>query len=1097
MATRNHVIYVAPSPRDRVVGTLRETGLAVQSVPSHQACLDALDDGSCDCIITAYDLEDGTTGIDLCVDLAESGVPVIVYAAAGSEAIAGEALAAGAAGYVPTSQGLNTLVTRVLEVIVSHDSADEQPEKVYVAGAADVSSAGDDAGDGGYPDPSWQLPTTGPSESGALPADATPEPDANWKDLAMQQSPVAIIEWSLDLEVRHWNPAAESLFGYDEAAARGRQATELIIPADEAASFRAWWDEWLDGELTQSRGISRNVRSDGSTVRCEWFSTPLIDATGEPCGVLSIARDATTDFRRSVALEELQTATQELMQMTAIDAIADRLIETTADLIEGALAGVRVYDSRHNHLELVGVSDHLESAGTPERPIGPGDGSLWDIYESQEQVVIDDASAEMVPYELDVSVGNAVVHPLGDHGLLTVASTGETRLEEVDRNLIHILSATAEVALDRAARERELERAKMVIEAVGDSMYAADATGRFVTVNDTLVDLTGYDRGELIGAHLSRFLTDESVVRGQREIERIVSGESSTVATYEVEVVTADGEHIPCEATTTVPDREGLDQQFAGSVGIVRDVSDRKSMEAELRGRRKKTEQLHAIASRLEACETPAQVYDLTIEAAEEVLEFDVCVVEAVVGDELVPKAVSSKLGSERASKHKSVETGIAGKTVSNQRSYRIDDVKGHDEAEPTLAAYRSLLSVPIGDRAIFQAVSTDRAAFTSDDQELTELLLSHVADALERVAFEAELRAERDRFRALFENVPDPVVSTRRTSAGPVVERVNPAFEHVFGYDQSEIESKLLDSFIVPADRKDEAASINERGNDGEPVEAEVKRRTAKGLRDFMMRVVPMTIDDESAHAFGLYTDITAQKQRQKRVEILNRVLRHDLRNGMNIINGCAEMLREAVDESEADFADTIQERAEELISLAEKTRAVERTLERDEQATGPVDIVDCAQNAVSQFEGTYPDASVTCSWPESLFASGDDLLEEALYQVLENAIEHHDRSDPQIEVAIEVVDDDDEMLSVRVTDDGPGIPANEQALLEEEKEITQLRHASGLGLWLVNWVATQAGGQLRFESNEPRGTCVEMLLPRAPQPTAETVRDGTAASD
>ena len=47
----------------------------------------------------------------------------------------------------------------------------------------------------------------------------------------------------------------------------------------------------------------------------------------------------------------------------------------------------------------------------------------------------------------------------------------------------------------------------------------------------------------------------------------------------------------------------------------------------------------------------------------------------------------------------------------------------------------------------------------------------------------------------------------------------------------------------------------------------------------------------------FFLYSDITQRKERQKRVEILNRVLRHDLRNGMNIIKGSAEMLQDAVD--------------------------------------------------------------------------------------------------------------------------------------------------------------------------------------------------------
>ena len=66
-------------------------------------------------------------------------------------------------------------------------------------------------------------------------------------------------------------------------------------------------------------------------------------------------------------------------------------------------------------------------------------------------------------------------------------------------------------------------------------------------------------------------------------------------------------------------------------------------------------------------------------------------------------------------------------------------------------------------------------------------------------------------------------------------------------------------------------------------------------------------------------------------------------------------------------------------------------------------------------------------------------------------------------------------------VADDGPGIPSSERALISEEQEITQLRHASGLGLWLVNWVVTQSGGWLSFEDNDPRGTVVTLHVPLA----------------
>ncbi|USZ71297.1 PAS domain S-box protein [Natronosalvus halobius] len=1094
MDTRTHIVYVDPDCNDSVAPAVRAVGLDLECVESDEACLDRLE--SADCVITEYDLGPAArTGLDLyrAIRRRAPDVPVVLYTDAGNEAIAGEALAAGVAGYVPKSQGVETLVTRVLEAIVETETG------------ADI---GHDSESGPNSDPesdsnSEPDPDSESSDpfSIAKTHDERNEPflesSADHVQLIVEQSPFAIIKWTPEFEVRHWNEAAADLFGYTAAEAVGRHATDLVVPQERHDAITDWWSTWLDDEPSTNHGISRNVDKDGTSFRCEWSTTPLVDADGTVRGALSFVRDATSEFRRSLALETLQETTQALMQTSSETEIGALVIDATDEIIDDVLAGIRVYDEDANRLDLVAVSDRLQEQTAQFTPVGPGDDPLWSTYASGSPTVIEDASAEMVPYDLTDEVGNAVIYPLGDYGLLTVAASGTATIEEIDLTLIRILAATAEAAFDQAARKRELERAKTVVEAVGDSLYAVDTEGTLVTVNDTMVEITGYDRNTLVGLHASEVLTEESFERGVREVERLAAGDSDgdgdEVATYDVDIVTASGDLVPCEVNTTLLEGEG---DLSGSVGILRDVTDRKLMEQELVDHREKMEKLHEIASRLDSCETAQDVYDLTVETAEDVLEFDVCVVDRVDGEYLETVAVSSTIHEDGFSSRAPIDEGIAGKTYRNDRTYRLDDLRADEEATPERDSYRSVLSAPIGDRGIFQAVSTDVGAFDRADQELTELLLSHVSDTLDRLAFETRLKAERDRFAALFENVPDAIVSTKRVPDGPIVEQVNPAFERIFGYEESELLEKPLDSFIVPPDRFEHAQEINERGTRGEAVEAEVKRRTSDGLRDFMMRVVPMDTNGSTDRAFGLYTDITAQKQHQKRVEILNRVLRHDLRNGMNIINGCAEMLAEAVeDEDDRDFAEAIQERAGELISLAEKTRAVERTLDRDGAAAGPVDVVDCVETALGRIDAEYPAVDIGCALPDRAHARADELLGDAIFHVLENAIEHSDRAEPTIEIGLEV--DDDDTLTLTIADDGPGIPGEERALLQEDEEITQLRHASGLGLWLVNWVITQSGGQLTFQENDPRGTVVRMQIPTADVPTRSASIDGTATSD
>jgi len=97
------------------------------------------------------------------------------------------------------------------------------------------------------------------------------------------------------------------------------------------------------------------------------------------------------------------------------------------------------------------------------------------------------------------------------------------------------------------------------------------------------------------------------------------------------------------------------------------------------------------------------------------------------------------------------------------------------------------------------------------------------------------------------------------------------------------------------------------------------------------------------------------------------------------------------------------------------------------------------------------------------------------ALEQLLENAAAYNDADEPRVRLGVEA---DDGRVTIRVADNGPGIPEEERSVVTGQEE-TPLSHSSGLGLWLVSWVAEASGGELRFEENEPRGSIVAFDLP------------------
>ncbi|WP_321163750.1 ATP-binding protein [Halorubrum saccharovorum] len=88
---------------------------------------------------------------------------------------------------------------------------------------------------------------------------------------------------------------------------------------------------------------------------------------------------------------------------------------------------------------------------------------------------------------------------------------------------------------------------------------------------------------------------------------------------------------------------------------------------------------------------------------------------------------------------------------------------------------------------------------------------------------------------------------------------------------------------------------------------------------------------------------------------------------------------------------------------------------------------------------------------------ASATTWIDRALDELIRNAVEHHDRERPMVEVTVESKTD---AIEVRIADDGPGLTDMNRDVLETGQAVEALYHGSGLGLWLVYWVVQQSGG-------------------------------------
>jgi signal transduction histidine kinase len=225
----------------------------------------------------------------------------------------------------------------------------------------------------------------------------------------------------------------------------------------------------------------------------------------------------------------------------------------------------------------------------------------------------------------------------------------------------------------------------------------------------------------------------------------------------------------------------------------------------------------------------------------------------------------------------------------------------------------------------------------------------------------------------------------------------------------------------------------------------------------------------------------IAAERETARRLSrqlsVLNRVLRHDIRNDVTVIHGNADRILQGADAEGP--ARAIKRKASRLHGLSESAREVESLIERDGAETEPVDIA-ALLDAERRRLVRNSDAEVEASIPETAWASASPKIGTAIGHIVENAVEHNDSESPRVEIAAAV---DGKDVVLRVADNGPGLPEEEIRVLERGHE-TAVEHTSGLGLWLANWIVTESGGEIAFESGDTGRSVVTIRLPRTTPP-------------
>ncbi|MGH2984520.1 MAG: sensor histidine kinase [Solirubrobacterales bacterium] len=233
------------------------------------------------------------------------------------------------------------------------------------------------------------------------------------------------------------------------------------------------------------------------------------------------------------------------------------------------------------------------------------------------------------------------------------------------------------------------------------------------------------------------------------------------------------------------------------------------------------------------------------------------------------------------------------------------------------------------------------------------------------------------------------------------------------------------------------------------------------------------------------------AEMEASRRAEVAKTAvlhsISHDLRSPLTAIRTAASGLGGEVEASDRDaLISVVDEEAGRLARLVDNLLDLSRI---EAGAARPrldwCDLRDVVSRAAAQAEGANGSAQVDLALPQDLplVRADSSQLERVFTNLIENAIKFSPRGVPvRISGGSGAA-----KVTVRVTDQGPGVPASVRArIFEPFFRDGRAGAGSGLGLAICRGFVEANEGEISLQSDAPDGTSFAVSFPLVEQPTA-----------
>ncbi|MFW6144647.1 MAG: PAS domain S-box protein, partial [Candidatus Natronoplasma sp.] len=479
-------------------------------------------------------------------------------------------------------------------------------------------------------------------------------------------------------------------------------------------------------------------------------------------------------------VKELYEASIRMSECTSEDEVYEQVLNSAQEILNFKASSIAMVDDGEFVIK-----------ATIAKNLKPGDrlsmeGIRANTYKNKKSYLVEDITQCEEAEPTDPDFKSAISVPIKDEGVFQTLAYQKDYFDEFDLEMAETLTAHMSQVLDRIRSEKELQRNekkyRTMFESANDGIFIIE-NYNFIDCNATVTEMFKEKKENIIGKPPWEFAPEKqpdgesSKEKAKRKIERALEGKPQF---FEWIHEDSEGRSIATEVSLNRYELNGKPKVMA----IVRDITESKERKKELKKSKEKIESLHNVATEMAKCSDEDEVYELTIEAANDVLDFHDCTL-AVIDENSKELIVKKTLrGEYEDGTRLPLDTGYLGKSYQERTSFLIEDPLKDEIAKPASDEYRSAISVPIGDIGVFQAMSDKKDYFDQEDLELAETLLSHTNQVLERMKSDRELKEREQRFRNIFDHA---LVGIYRTTPDGELLAANPRVAEMMGYDSIE----------------------------------------------------------------------------------------------------------------------------------------------------------------------------------------------------------------------------------------------------------------------------------------------------------------------